>query len=266
MKSEDKTKEQLIGELVEMRQRIAELEASEVERKQMEERLLASERLALLGQFSGSISHELRNPLGVVGSSVYYLKTKLKDSDEKVQEHLNRIRSSVNNATAIIESLLNLTRMREPQLARLDLIAIASDAIATSKVPTGVNVIQNFLEQEVLVNADREQLRMAFQNIVTNADEAMDGKGTLTVTVGRTTDSQAEVSFVDTGPGIAPEDLDRVFQPLFSTKADGIGFGLSIAKMVIDKHSGTIEAKSGPGEGATIIIQLPPYTDKDKEV
>ncbi len=171
----------------------------------------------------------------------------------------------MNNATAIIESLLNLTRMREPQLARLDLIAIASDAIATSKVPTGVNVIQNFPEQEVLVNADREQLRMAFQNIVTNADEAMDGKGTLTVTVGRTTDSQAEVSFVDTGPGIAPEDLDRVFQPLFSTKAKGIGFGLSIAKMVIDKHSGTIEAKSGQGKGATIIIQLPLYTD-DKEV
>ena len=98
-----------------------------------------------------------------------------------------------------------------------------------------------------------------------NAHEAMGGKGTLTVTVQRIVEGQAEVSFADTGSGIAPEDLDMVFQPLFSRKTKGIGFGLSIAKMVIDKHGGTIEAKSEPGKGANIIIQLLPYTDKDKE-
>jgi polar amino acid transport system substrate-binding protein len=94
----------------------------------------------------------------------------------------------------------------------------------------------------------------------------MDGKGTLTVTVGRTADGQAEVSFADTGSGIATEDLEKVFQPLFSRKAKGIGFGLSIAKMVVDRHGGTIEAKSEPGKGANIIIQLPSYTDTNKEV
>ena len=107
---------------------------------------------------------------------------------------------------------------------------------------------------------------MAFKNIVKNADEAMDGRGTLTVTVGTTDDGQAEVAFADTGPGIAPENLDKVFQPLFSTRAKGIGFGLSIAKMVIDKHGGTIAAKSGRGKGATFIIRLPLYTSNDKEV
>jgi len=164
------------------------------ERKQMQEKLLASERLATLGQFSGSISHELRNPLGVVDSSVYYLKTKLKDADEKVHEHLERIKSSVGSATAIIESLLNLTRMKEPQRQKLDLIAATSDAIATTKVPATVNVVQNFPDREVPVNADREQLRTAFKNIVKNGVEAMDGKGTLTVTVQMTDDGQAEVS------------------------------------------------------------------------
>jgi PAS domain S-box-containing protein len=236
------------------------------ERKQMQEKLLTSERLATLGQFSGSISHELRNPLGVVDSSVYYLKTKLKDTDEKVQEHLDRIKSSVASATAIIESLLNLTRMKEPQRQKLDLITVTADAINASKVPAKVNVARNFPDREVLVNADWEDFLMAFKNIVKNAVEAMDGEGTLTVTIQMTDDGQAEVSFVDTGAGIATEDLERVFQPLFSTKAKGIGFGLSIAKMVIDKHGGTIGAKSEPGKGATIIIQLPLYEGENKEV
>ncbi len=235
------------------------------EHKQMQERLLISERLATLGQFSGSISHELRNPLSVIDSSAYYLTIRLKDADEKVQEHLDRIQSSVHSATAIIESLLNMTRMKEPQLVRLDLIAIISRIIAISKIPATLNIIRNFPEQEVLVAADREQLRMAFQNIIKNAVEAMDGKGTLAVTVNTSADGQAEVSFADTGPGIAPENLDRIFQPLFSTKAKGIGFGLSIAKMVIDKHGGTIAAKSEPGKGAIIIIQLPLHKDESRE-
>jgi PAS domain S-box-containing protein len=227
------------------------------ERKQMQERLLTTERLATLGQFSGSISHELRNPLGVVDSSVYYLKTKLKDADEKVQEHLDRIKSSVASATAIIESLLNLTRMKEPQRQKLDLVAVTADAIHASRVPATVDVARNFPDREVLVNADREQLHLVFKNIVKNAVEAMNGEGALTVTARMTDDGQAEVSFADTGPGIAAEDLEKVFQPLFSTKAQGIGFGLSIAKMVTDKHGGSIKARSEPGKGATIIVQLP---------
>jgi PAS domain S-box-containing protein len=236
------------------------------ERKQMQERLLTSERLATLGQVSGSISHELRNPLGVVDSSVYYLKTKLKDADEKVQEHLDRIKSSVASATAIIESLLNLTRMKEPQRQKLDLIAVTADAINASGVPAKVNLARNFPDREVLVSADREQFRLAFKNIVKNAVEAMNGEGTLTVTIQMTDDGRAEVSFADTGAGIATEDIEKVFQPLFSTKAKGIGFGLSIAKMVIDKHGGAIEAKSESGKGATIIVQLPLYKGENKEV
>ncbi len=233
------------------------------ERTQMEERLLKSERLATLGQFSGNISHELRNPLGVIDSSAYYLKAKLKDADDKVHEHLDRIKASVTSSTTIIESLLNLTRMEEPKLTSLDLAAVIADAITTSKIPTRVNIIQNFPEEEISVNADWEQLHMTFKNIIKNAYEAMGGKGTLTVTVSSIADGQAEVSFADTGPGIAVEDLEKVFQPLFSRKAKGIGFGLSIAKMVIDKHGGVIEAKSEPGKGATIVIQLPLYIDKE---
>ncbi len=232
---------------------------------QMQERLLASERLATLGQLSGSISHELRNPLGVIDSSVYYLKSKLKGLDEKALVHLDRIKSGVSSSTAIIESLLNLTRLKEPQLTRLDLIAVTSDAIGASKIPASVRVVKSFPEQEVTVNADHEQLRMAFNNIIRNAVQAMDGEGTLTVTVRGTPDKQAELSFADTGSGIAVDNLENVFQPLFSTRAKGIGFGLSIVKMIIEKHGGSVEAESEPGKGANIIIRLPLYADKDKE-
>jgi two-component system CheB/CheR fusion protein len=235
------------------------------ERRQMQERLLASERLATLGQFSGNIAHELRNPLGVIDSSVYYLKTKLKDADEKTQQHLDRIKSSVVSSTAIIESLLNLTRVDKPHLGRLNLVAITADAIAASKVPSAVSIMNKFSEDEVAINADGEQLRMAFKNVIKNAVEAMDGKGTLTVTACTTADGKAEVSFTDTGSGIAAENLERVFQPLFSTKAKGIGLGLSIAKTIINKHGGTIEAKSEPGKGANIIIKFPLFVDKDEE-
>jgi len=227
------------------------------ERKRMEERLLVAERLAALGQFSGGISHELRNSLATIDSSVYYLKTKLKGSDEKVQTHLDRIKGSVQGATAVIQSLLDLTRMKEPNLARLDLRLVAAESIEPDKVPATVNVVRLFAAREVRVNADPEQLRMAFKNIVENAVQAMEGSGTLTVTVGTSPDGKAEASFTDTGPGIPPENLSKVFQPLFSTKTKGMGFGLAIAKMVVDKNGGTIEARSEVGKGATVVIRFP---------
>ena len=262
---EIKGKDEVASVASDVKKMVGQLLQTQEELKNAQEQLLASERLATLGQFSGSISHELRNPLGVIDSSVYYLKTKLKDADEKVQEHLARIKSSVGSSTAIIESLLNLTRMKEPQLSRLDLAAITSDAVAASKVPVKVKITRGFPEQGVLVNGDGEQLRMAFKNIIKNAHEAMDGKGTLKITVETDADGQAAVSFADNGPGIAQKDLGRIFQPLFSTKAKGIGFGLSIAKMVVDKHGGTIEAESKPKKGATIVVKLPLYVKKTKE-
>lgn len=233
--------------------------------KDTQEKLLRSERLSTLGQLSGSISHELRNPLGVIDSSAYYLKRRLRDVDKKVQVHLDRIRSGVKRAIGIIESLLSLTRMKALRLERLDLIALTSEVIRTSKVPATINVTENFPEQDILIDADREQLRMAFQNIINNAVQAMDSKGTLTVTVSRITGGRAEVSFADNGSGMVLEELNRIFEPLFSTRARGIGLGLSIVKMIIDKHDGTIEAKSELGRGTILIIRFLLCVDKGKQ-
>ena len=230
-----------------------------------QEELLIKERLAVLGQFSGSISHELRNPLGVIDSSVYYLKMMLKDSDEKTNQHLNRISASVENSTSIIQSLLNLTRMKKPLMSKEKLSDIVSSSITSTKIPETIKVKKNFPKKEVIVNAESEQCRMAFKNIIINAVEAMKGKGKLTITIRDNKEKRSEVSFKDTGSGISPVDIEKVFQPLFSTKAKGIGFGLSIAKMIIENHKGTIRAESKEGKGAEFIVSLPLLKSKIKD-
>ncbi|MFH0913966.1 MAG: ATP-binding protein [Chloroflexota bacterium] len=106
------------------------------------------------------------------------------------------------------------------------------------------------------MRGDWQQLHLALGNIIFNAVQAMEGKGTLGVSL-KKGGEWAEVSFSDTGPGISPENMGRLFEPLFSTKAFGIGFGLAIAKMVCERHGGSIQASSEPGKGATFTLRLP---------
>jgi len=241
---------------------VEDLNRTSKDLKAAQEALVRKERLATLGQFSGSISHELRNPLGVIDSSVYYLKMRLKDADEKVSQHLERIKSSVNTSTSIIQSLLNLTRMKKPVMSKHELKSLVSDSINPSNVPDTVKVNRHFPEEEVLVHVEKEQIRMAIKNIVKNAVDAMKEKGTLTVTVQKDRDGRGEVCFQDTGSGIESDHIEKVFQPLFSTKAQGIGFGLSISRMIVENHEGTIRVESKPGQGAKFIISLPIYEEK----
>ena len=253
MVGEGKIIEQLLVELDEIRRKVADLEE-------------AKGRLVILGHFSGTICHEIRNPLNIIGSSAYYLKNKLEDADEKVHQHLDRIKANVDMVNETVQSMLNLTRMNRPQLVRFNLIDAITETIAAAKIPRTVTIRQEFPEAETFVEADRKQLGIAFQNIITNAVEAMHNKGKLTITVRcRAADGQAEISFADTGPGIARDNLERVFQPLFSTKSKGIGFGLYIARIITEKHHGTIAAKTSPSEGATITIKLPLDTSASEE-
>jgi signal transduction histidine kinase len=226
--------------------------------KATQEELIRKERLAILGQFSGNISHELRNPLGVIDSSIYYLQMRLTESDEKVHEHLDRISQSVKNSTIIIENLLSLTRMNKPVLTRYSVSSLLTECLRTCKIPETIKVIEDFPETEIPVKAEKEQIRMAVDNLVKNAVAAMNGNGTLTIKVSRTEDSGAEISFIDTGSGINPDHLNQVFLPLFSTKAKGIGLGLSITKMIVENHGAKITAEAAHGQGAKFSIHFPP--------
>jgi signal transduction histidine kinase/HAMP domain-containing protein len=225
--------------------------------KETQEELIRKERLAILGQFSGNISHELRNPLGVIDSSIYYLQMRLNEKDEKVHQHLDRINYSVRNATSIIENLLNLTRMNKPVLMLYPLTYLLNDCLKTCKIPETINLILNYSEKEILVRVEKEQIRMAIDNLVKNAVAAMNCLGSLTIKTLETEEGEAEISIIDTGSGINPEHFTKVFLPLFSTKAKGIGLGLSITKMVIENHGGRISAEAESGGGAKFTIHLP---------
>ncbi|MDY7075513.1 MAG: PAS domain S-box protein [Chloroflexota bacterium] len=248
-------------ELARYREQLEELVKERTrELQDAQEKLVAAERLAVLGRFSGSVSHELRNPLGVIDSSVYYLKMKLEEPDPKVAQHLDRIQTHVQRATAIIESLRNLTQIHTPRKVRIDLASVIDRAVSTSQVPGSVELVRETPQEKWYVDADREQLHMAFENIIRNAVEAMEGQGKLTILARAVSPAGrpfAQISFADTGPGIEPDHLDKIFQPLFSTKVTGLGFGLAICQQIIERHGGTVEAQSEPGQGATFVVRLP---------
>jgi len=227
------------------------------ERKEMEEKILSLERIAVIGKLSGGIAHEIRNTLAVISSAVYYLKMKITGADEKTYTYLDRIKTQVDEATATIQNLQNLTMMRELSKIRIDLSQAIETALDRAEVPPEIKVVKEIPSDEYPIDGSLEQLAMVFKNLATNAVQAMNGQGTLWVKVGKTSDRWIEVSFKDTGCGIAPDDLKKVFQPLFSTKLKGMGFGLTICQMIIEKHGGRISVESEPEKGATFIVKLP---------
>jgi len=230
------------------------------ELKRAQEKLIASERLAVLGQFAGSVAHEIRNPLHVIGGSAYYLSRKMKGCDEKIRTHIDQIKSQVGYSGEIIENILNLTRMKAPIPVKIDLSEVVRAEMDIAEVPAAVTVVLNLSNGPVQVLADKSQILLAFKNIITNALQSMPEGGTLDVGLERVRKEEkawAEVSFSDDGPGIEPENIEKIFQPLFTTKSTGIGFGLTIVKLIVEKHNGLIFVESKAGKGATFIIRLP---------
>ena len=145
-------------------------------RNQMAE-LKETERLAAIGELSGNISHEMKNSLGVIDSSAYYLKMRLKGEDEKVQTHLETIKSAVIKSDGIIKSLADLAHMKALNLQRLNLIDVVVGSIKAADPPETLKVIETYSEEEIEIDGDREVLGMAFGNIIHNAIRSMDGKG-----------------------------------------------------------------------------------------
>ena len=254
------------------------------ELKKAQQELLVKERLAVLGHFAGNISHELRNPLGAVDASAYFLNIKLGGKDEKIDEHLARIRANIQKSTAIIESMLNLSRMEKPTTNPQDMGELVRETIRNCNIPASVEVLFDFPDTILRADMDPEQIRIVLKNIVQNAVQAMGEQGRLTIEIkpsskgphapersflSQKPDGEAastseqhqspmvEVRISDTGPGISREHVGKIFEPLFTTKTHGIGFGLSIAKMIVENHGGTIRAESTERAGTTLAVCLP---------
>jgi PAS domain S-box-containing protein len=235
---------------------IATTERDITEKKRLEERLRFSEKFTFLGQLASSVAHEIRNPLGVIKNSVYFLNIRLKEhADEKVVKHLRIMEANINAADRIISDLLDLARNKVGALELVDLNGILERAFASLSVPEDIKVITK-LDKIPKMLLDPERIKRVFMNIIQNAVAAMPKGGKLVVGISRSGDS-VEISFKDSGEGITEENMQKLFTPLFTTKAKGLGLGLAICKQIVEGHHGDIVVKSKVGEGALIIVRLP---------
>jgi two-component system, NtrC family, sensor kinase len=222
------------------------------------------ERLAAIGQVAGGIAHELRNPLNVVKTSVYYLRSARNPSPAKTDEHFGRIERHVAVADGVITALSNFARLPLPNLRPLPVEQCVREALELNPVPANVEAVVKVPAEVPAVLADPDQLRIVFGNLIRNAREAMAEGGTLTITA-RLAGDAVEVAVADTGVGIAPDNLNRILEPLYSTKARGLGLGLAIARAILEKNHGSLRVASELGKGTTFtvrLLQAPPAAEE----
>jgi two-component system, NtrC family, sensor histidine kinase HydH len=213
------------------------------------------ERLSTFGQLAGTIGHELRNPLGVIESSLYILKGRL-EADERSMKHLNRIGEQVSVSNQIINTLLDLIRDRPMTRVRVRLADVLTEVRSALSIPEGVRLSIDGVEDLPDLEADAAQLRQVLLNLVENAVHAVGATGDVRVE-GAQREGFVELSVQDTGPGVDPSIRKRLFEPLVTTKAKGIGLGLAFVRRIAERHGGSVSYESAPGTGARFVIRLP---------
>ncbi len=232
---------------------------------EMEEQVAASERLAVLGKLAGSIAHEIRNPLATIDISALNLKRKLKDADEKTKSQIERIIKQVKETVDTIQCLQDLSKLQPPNKRRWDINDIITNGEAILELPQNVHLINAMTKNKLFVDVDEKQISIVLRNILSNASHAMDNQGTIRITAYKN-DEFVNISIKDSGSGIKPENIKKIFLSFFGTKVKGFGYGLTICKMIMEKHGGTIDATSEEGEGATFILRFPFASDNGNQV
>jgi two-component system sensor histidine kinase HydH len=230
----------------------------ETYREDLTAKTLGNARLATVGHFAASVGHELRNPLAVIESSLFLLRQHLGDEvtvRAPVAKHLNRIEHEVTRANKTIYDLLDLARNRPPQRTPTNVRALIDSAEADTPLPDEVHVQSPGVPVDLTIDVDPDQFRRVFVNLFINAAQAMAGQGTIEVMA----DSPSTTTLIrvkDDGPGVDAAARDRVFEALFTTKANGTGLGLALCRRILDAHGGTIELEPSDA-GASFLITLP---------
>ncbi|WP_224360979.1 protoglobin domain-containing protein [Hyalangium versicolor] len=217
-----------------------------------------NERLSTFGQLVGSIGHELRNPLGVIETSLFILKGRMTPGDERTTKHLDRIGEQVAIANRIVTDLLDMIRDKPLKHEPVRLAEVWQSARSAVQIPVGVSVVERGLSELPELRGDPNQLRQVFINLLENSIQAMgeSGKVELTATI---VAGSVELIFEDLGPGVSESIRRRLFEPLMTTKARGIGLGLPLVKRILERHGGSIAYVPRPekGPGARFVIRLP---------
>jgi PAS domain S-box-containing protein len=228
----------------------------------MTQQLWHASKLVTMGELAASVAHELNNPLATVSLRVEMLMEQL-THDEQKQRSLRIIISEVERMANLITNLLQFTRRNYRQISTIDVreeLARSIDFISYYLRNRKIDVVREFDESSAPIHADRQQLRQVFLNLMTNAGDAMPEGGVLTVRVyDENESSRVVIEFADTGRGISASDLKKVWEPFFTSKAEGkgTGLGLSICSRIVEEHGGTISLESELGKGTTVCLALP---------
>jgi signal transduction histidine kinase len=221
------------------------------------EKLKNAERFAAIGATASMVGHDLRNPLTGISNAAYYLKKKYSQQiDQSGREMLNIIEKNVEYSNKIIGDLLDYSgNINLDSLTKANPKLIVGEALAMISFPSNIEV-NDFTENTPEISVDLVKVKRVLINIIKNAIDAMPEGGKLKIT-SKSLGAMVRISFTDTGIGISEEDQKKLFQPLFTTKAKGMGFGLAICQRIIEAHKGRILVESSKGKGAAFMVEMP---------
>lgn len=239
--------------------------------EEMKKRLRRAEHLSALGQLAAGVAHEIRNPLNAISIATQRLQREFSPRDEGDRNDFSRIsgviRDEIRRLNGIIEEFVTFFRIRRMELRPHSLEEVIRKMLAVmeAEFQAGEITLRTSLEGDTRVPMDPDKLTQALYNIVKNAAESITGPGVISLGVEPRADSRVAVLITDTGSGLAPEELEQIFNPEYTTKEKGLGLGLTLAHDIIDGHGGEIHATSSKGAGTTFEIILPLQVPQTEE-
>ncbi len=219
--------------------------------------VLKSERFAAIGELAGMIGHDLRNPLAGIKNATYYLRKKQGSFvGDSGMQMLNTIDKAVEYSNKVINDLLDYGREIRLELEECTPKSLIDYVLLTLKIPKNIKILDH-TQSSPTIFADVNKIVRVFTNLITNALDALAENGGILEITSRQTGDKLKLVFADTGVGIPPEVMEKIFTPLFTTKAQGMGFGLAICKRIVETHGGTITVESTLTKGTTFTVILP---------
>ncbi len=236
---------------------------AEAELRRQQEILFLNEKMAALGRLAAGIAHELNNPLGIISSRIEVMLLEAEDQHlpPALLEDLNVLHRNTQRAAEIARGLRSFARQSPREHTPVDINAVVDEGLllmGKSLATDGIEVATRLDRTLPVISGDAGALHQVLINLLTNAREAMAGRGKISIDTGPS-ERPGHVRLVirDTGPGISPDHLPRIFDPFFTTKPDGTGLGLSLSYGIIQDHHGTVDVESTPGQGTTFVLTLP---------
>jgi PAS domain S-box-containing protein len=233
-------------------------------RKDLETQLVDQKQMATIGQVAATVSHELRNPLGAIRNSMALVRQLTRDKQLGIDRALDRVDRNIERCTTIISELLDFTRRKELNRQPTSIDAWLEEMLAEQTLPPDV-ALERELGASDEVTIDRDKFRQVVVNLIENAAQALqdatwqppEGHRRCIIVRTETAGPHVRLSVIDSGPGIPREVMDRIFEPLFTTKSFGVGLGLPTVRQIVEQHGGTINVESRINEGSTFTIWLP---------